>query len=88
MRAGPKGIDGRFAPALSLMLSPLMSSRKGHGAVRTEDQIYHRDRARQCRAMAVRAADPEVRRRHEELAELHARQAGPEFVELRPEPAV
>jgi hypothetical protein len=37
-----------------------------------EDHIYHRERERHCRAMAELASDPEVRRRHEELASLHA----------------
>jgi hypothetical protein len=41
-----------------------------------EDNVYHRERERQCRSMAAMATDPEVRRRHEELAELHARHAG------------
>jgi hypothetical protein len=36
------------------------------------DQDYHRRRAEQCRKLAAAAADPDVRRRHEELAELHA----------------
>ena len=40
-----------------------------------EDQLYHRDRERQCRSMADSASDPDVRRRHEELAELHAGRA-------------
>ena len=38
-----------------------------------EDQNYHQDRERQCRSMAELAHDPDIRRRHEELAELHAR---------------
>lgn len=37
-----------------------------------EDQVYHRQRAEQCRGMAELASDPEVRRRHEQLAQLHA----------------
>ncbi|MGZ2412879.1 hypothetical protein ACUXST_002321 [Sphingomonas sp. F9_3S_D5_B_2] len=37
-----------------------------------EDQVYHRLRAEQCRSMSEHASDPEVRRRHEELARLHA----------------
>ena len=37
-----------------------------------EDQVYHRQRAEQCRTMAGLASDPEVRRRHQELAQLHA----------------
>jgi hypothetical protein len=39
------------------------------------DQAYHRDREQQCRALAQNASDPDVRRRHEELAELHAGRA-------------
>jgi hypothetical protein len=37
--------------------------------------LYHREREQHCRAMAERADDPEVRRRHEELASLHAGRA-------------
>lgn len=40
-----------------------------------EIHLYHRERERHCREMAERAADPEVRRRHEELASLHAGRA-------------
>ena len=40
-----------------------------------DDQLYHRERERQCRSMAKRASDPDVRRRHEELAQLHAGRA-------------
>jgi hypothetical protein len=40
-----------------------------------EDHLYHARRERHCRSMAKLAADPEVRRRHEELAELHAGRA-------------
>lgn len=36
------------------------------------DRQYHEDRERHCRSMAELASDPEVRRRHEELANLHA----------------
>lgn len=39
------------------------------------DQSYHRDREQQCRGMAELASDPDIRRRHEELAELHASRA-------------
>ncbi|NUQ17723.1 MAG: hypothetical protein HOP95_04610 [Sphingomonas sp.] len=38
----------------------------------TEDLSYHRQRERHCRSMAELASDPEARRRHNELAELHA----------------
>ena len=37
-----------------------------------EQMAYHRQREQQCREMAESAADPDVRRRHEELADLHA----------------
>lgn len=40
-----------------------------------EVRNYHREREQQCRGMAELASDPEIRRRHEELAELHASQA-------------
>ena len=40
-----------------------------------EDHIYHREREQHCRSLAGLAADPDVRRRHEELAALHAGRA-------------
>lgn len=40
-----------------------------------EHHIYHREREQHCREMAQLAEDPEVRRRHEELASLHAGRA-------------
>jgi hypothetical protein len=40
-----------------------------------DDHSYHRERERHCRAMAELASDPAVRRRHEELASLHAGRA-------------
>jgi len=40
-----------------------------------ENHLYHSQRARRCRDMAQLAADPDVRRRHEELASLHADRA-------------
>jgi hypothetical protein len=40
-----------------------------------EDHKYHREREQHCRSLAERAPDPEVRRRHEQLAELHAGRA-------------
>jgi hypothetical protein len=40
-----------------------------------DDHIYHREREQQCRTLAQSASDPDVRRRHEELAELHAGRA-------------
>lgn len=42
----------------------------------TYDQhMYHREREQHCRSQAQVASDPEVRRRHEELADLHASRA-------------
>ena len=40
-----------------------------------EDYVYHSERARQCRALAESAVDPEIGRLHAELAELHADRA-------------
>jgi hypothetical protein len=40
-----------------------------------EVRQYHRERERHCRKMAELASDPDVRRRHEELASLHAGRA-------------
>jgi len=40
-----------------------------------EIHIYHLEREQHCRDMAQLANDPDVRRRHEELASLHARRA-------------
>ena len=40
-----------------------------------EHHIYHREREQHCREMAQLASDPGVRRRHEELASLHADRA-------------
>lgn len=40
-----------------------------------DDHNYHRERERQCRERAALAADPDVRRRHEELAALHGSRA-------------
>ena len=39
------------------------------------DHIYHRAREQHCRSMAELASDPDVRRRHAELADLHAGRA-------------
>ena len=39
------------------------------------DKDYHRERERHCRGMADLASDPDIRRRHEDLAELHATRA-------------
>jgi hypothetical protein len=40
-----------------------------------ENHRYHREREQRCREMAQLASDPDVRRRHEELASLHADRA-------------
>ena len=40
-----------------------------------EDHLYHSQRAQHCRNMAELADDPDVRRRHEELAALHSDRA-------------
>ena len=40
-----------------------------------DDHLYHRSRAQQCLDMADLAGDPDVRRRHEELASLHSERA-------------
>ena len=37
-----------------------------------DDLNFHRERERDCRSRAELASSPDVRRRHEELAELHA----------------
>ena len=37
-----------------------------------EDMAYHRQREQHCREMAESALDPDVRWRHEQLADLHA----------------
>ena len=37
-----------------------------------EHHNYHLEREQHCREMAQHASDPDVRRRHEELASLHA----------------
>lgn len=37
-----------------------------------QELAYHRQRERECREMAERAEHPEIRRRHEQLANLHA----------------
>jgi hypothetical protein len=47
-----------------------------------EDMAYHRQREQHCREMAQIASDPDVRRRHEQLADLHAGRAS-KFAEAR-----
>lgn len=37
-----------------------------------QSMTYHREREQQCRALAEEATDPDVRRRHQQLADLHA----------------
>lgn len=44
-----------------------------------DQMAYHRQREQHCREMAQRATDPDVRRRHEELADLHASRAYEDF---------
>jgi hypothetical protein len=44
-----------------------------------EHLAYHRQREQHCREMAESATDPDVRRRHEQLADLHAGRALGEF---------
>jgi len=46
-----------------------------------EDQVYHRQRAEQCRSMAELASDPEIRRRHQQLAQLHASRTAGQLTE-------
>jgi hypothetical protein len=41
----------------------------------SHDRQYHLRREQQCRELAERATSPEIRRRHEELAQLHADRA-------------
>lgn len=51
----------------------------------SDKEFYHRERERQCREMAEKADDPEIRRAHEELAKLHAAfLASSPVAELRP----
>ena len=40
-----------------------------------EQHLYHAERERQCRDLGERATDTDVRRRHFELADLHASRA-------------
>jgi hypothetical protein len=44
-----------------------------------DQMAYHRQREQQCRELAESATDPDVRRRHEELADLHASRAYEDF---------
>jgi len=46
------------------------------------DMAYHRQREEHCRRMAEGAADADVRRRHEELADLHASKAAQRLDQL------
>jgi len=43
--------------------------------VSATDLAYHRQREQQCRSMAETASNPEARRRHQQLADLHASKA-------------
>jgi hypothetical protein len=44
-------------------------------AIMSDNMVYHRYREQECREMAEHATDPKVRRRHEQLAKLHAHKA-------------
>ena len=44
-----------------------------------EQMAYHRQREQHGREMAESATDPDVRRRHEELADLHASRVSAEY---------
>ena len=44
-----------------------------------DQSAYHRQREQHCREMAQSATDPDVRRRHEELADLHASRTFEDF---------
>ena len=46
------------------------------------ERAFHLERAAQCRKMAEDAADPAVRRLHEQLAEFHEAEAKRELTEL------
>ena len=48
-----------------------------------EDMAYHLEREQHCREMAQTASDPDVRSRHEELAELHASRVS-QYVDVQP----
>lgn len=48
-----------------------------------EDLAYHRQREQQCRQLAETSSDPDVRRRHEELANLHASRVA-QHVDVQP----
>jgi hypothetical protein len=41
-----------------------------------DDRYYHRQRETHCRELAAAATNPRIRELHEELATLHAREAG------------
>ncbi|MDQ3482969.1 MAG: hypothetical protein M3448_06140, partial [Pseudomonadota bacterium] len=41
-------------------------------AMSEQSRSYHRQREQQCRELAQSSTHPEIRRRHEELAQLHA----------------
>ena len=47
-----------------------------------QDMAYHRQREQHCREMAETASDPDVRRRHRELADLHASRVS-QFVDVQ-----
>jgi hypothetical protein len=51
-----------------------------------EDREFHLERATHCRKMAEDAADPAVRRLHEQLAEFHEAEAKRQQIELTVQP--
>lgn len=57
-------------------MAPSFGRRVWMGVAMTDDILaYHRLREQHCREMAEIANDPDIRRRHEELARLHAGRA-------------
>lgn len=51
---------------------PMLPPVRLESAMSNEDLAYHRQREQHCRELAQSATDPDVRRRHEQLANLHA----------------
>jgi hypothetical protein len=56
-------------------LPKLPPNKKAGASVNYDQFMYHREREQHCRSLAQTATDPDVRRRHEELADLHASRA-------------
>ena len=83
-RASNHRIRAVFFAGVALLVSMTKATAcKLELAMSYDQMAYHRERERHCREMAETAADPDVRRRHEELADLHARRAS-EAVDSRP----